>query len=289
MNCSIYSTEGYRGMALLCTAAEIETLYARHCTADLDPPSPSTSITVSKNAPRPSVRLGEYVNSTIIEIVFEKKRYESMIVNKRANGKEPNLYVHVPSRLTGGRKRYIHFKPQHGCSKSFRNCVLHKIIDIVMSWKSPSDPDRWCESSLDIWKDWIVAALRFPSLKMRSKPVIHENVSSYPIRDNSIIIPLHELFLGGPTEVPSIHIRRARNTKNGRPRLLITFPGAIFADNKIRQKSMKFRFDRDNKWIRVIERYVKAAVYTCKTIEDARVWYMKGDFVHRINQLCETN
>ena len=274
-------------MALLCTAAEINRLLARHCTADLDPPSPSTSPTISKNAPRPSVRVEKYANSTIMEIVFEKKMYESMVVNKRANGKDPDLYVHVPSQLPGGRKRYIHFKPRYGSGELFRDFVVDQITEIVMTWKSPSDSDRWCESSLNIWKDWIVDGLRFVSLKMRSKPVTHENVSSHPTCDTSISIPLHELFLGGPTEVPAICIRRARNTKSGRPYLFITFPGAIFADNKIRRKSMKFRFGRDNKWTRVIERYVKAAVYNCKTIEDVRVWYAKGGFVHRINLLWE--
>ena len=279
--------EEYRGMALLCTAAEIETLITQHHTTDVDKTNnPSKSITVSKNTPATSVRVKKNVNSTMIEIDFEKGMYASMVVNKRVNGKGSNLFVYVPFQLTGGRKRYIHFTPRYGSGELFRDFVVDEIKTIASSWKSPSDPSRWCKSSLDIWKHRVETEWRFELLKMRSKLVEYENVSPHPAKcDFTINIPLYDLFLG--REVPAIRIRRARNTKNGRPYLLITFPGAIFADKKMRRKSMKYRFGHDSQWASFIEGYVKGAVYQWKTIEDARVWYVKSGFVHQVNRLWE--
>ena len=162
----------------------------------------------------------------------------------------------------------------------------HNPMTIASSWKSPSDPSRWCKSSLDIWKHRVETEWRFELLKMRSKLVEYENVSPHPTKcDFTINIPLYNLLLG--REVQSIRIRRARNTKNGRPYLLITFPGAIFADNKMRRKSMKSRFGRDSQWASFIEGFLKGAVYQWKTIEDARVWYVKSGFVHQVNRLWE--
>ena len=287
MSCNIYLNEEYRGMALLCTAAEIETLITQHHTTDVDKTNnPSKSITVSKNTPATSVRVKKNVNSTMIEIDFEKGMYASMVVNKRVNGKGSNLFVYVPFQLTGGRKRYIHFTPRYGSGELFRDFVVDEIKTIASSWKSPSDPSRWCKSSLDIWKHRVETEWRFELLKMRSKLVEYENVSPHPTKcDFTINIPLYNLLLG--REVQSIRIRRARNTKNGRPYLLITFPGAIFADNKMRRKSMKSRFGRDSQWASFIEGFLKGAVYQWKTIEDARVWYVKSGFVHQVNRLWE--
>ena len=280
MSCNIlHLNEEYRGMALLCTAAEIETLIAQHHTTHVHKTNPSKSITVSKNTPATSVRVKKNVNSTMIEIDFEKGMYASMVVNKRVNGKGSNLFVYVPFQLTGGRKRYIHFTPRYGSGELFRDFVVDEIKTIASSWKSPSDPSRWCKSSLNIWKHRV-------ETEWRSKSVAHENVSPHLTKcDSTINIPLDDLFLG--REVPAIRIRRARNTKNGRPYVLITFPGAMFADNKMRQKSMKSRFGRDSEWAWFIEGYVKTAVYQWKTIEDARVWYGESSFVHQANRLWE--
>ena len=164
---------------------------------------------------------------------------------------------------------------------------MDEIKRIVLSWKSPSDPNRWCESNLNIWKDRVETGWRFVLLKMRSKPMTHENVLSHLTKcDVTISIPLHKLFLG--REVAAIRIRRARNTKNGRPYLLVIFPDGIFANNKMRRKSMKSRSSHDKQWARFIEGYVKAAVHQWETIEDARVWYTgEGGFIHRANRLWE--
>ena len=271
MSCNIYLNDEYRGMALLCTAAEIETRITQHRTTGVDKTNPSKSITVSKNSQATSVRVKKNIDSTTIEIEFEKEMYASMLVKKKVNGKGSNLFVYVPCQLTGGRKRHIHFASRYGSGESFRDFVVDEIKTIASSWKSPGDSSRWYKSSLNIWKDRVETKWRFELLKMRSK--------------STISIPLDDLFLG--REVPAIRIRRARNTKNGKPYLLITFPGAIFADNKMRRKSMKPRFGHYSKWSWFIEGYVKTAVYQWKTIEDARVWYGESGFVHKAHRLWE--
>ena len=102
MSCNIYLNDEYRGMALLCTAAEIETRITQHRTTGVDKTNPSKSITASKNSQATSVRVKKNINSTTIEIEFEKEMYASMLVKKKVNGKGSNLFVYVTFQVTGG-------------------------------------------------------------------------------------------------------------------------------------------------------------------------------------------
>ena len=285
--CFYYQDKG-PSLGLLCKATATEAV--GKTTPAVNNESISTkAIGVSQNSPKPSVTVDEGPDSTIIDITFVTEMYGRLIVNKRPNGKGSNLYIYLPIRLTGGRRRYIHFKARYGSGKLFRRFVVDQMKRFILSWRFPSDAHRWCESNLDGLKSQMESVWRHKLLDLSKKRSISAENESLTARvarrDTTISIPLHGFFL--EREVPAIRIRQAYKYKHGTPHLLISFPGAIFTDNKTRRKSMKTKFGHDKQWSKFVEEYVKAAVCEWETLEDARVWFRDNDFVRQINQLWD--
>ena len=227
------------------------------------------------------VKVAENSDSTRIEITFRTGERGRFIVNKRKRGKGFSLYVYVSSGLTGGRHRYVYLKIQYGCGDLFQRFVEDQVKKCVSAWKSRGDAQRWCESNLDSFKQWVETGWQLK----RSRSTRDEIPPIRPARrDTTVSIPLYRFLLEG--QVPAIRITYAWHRKT-RPYLLVCFPGVIFVDKKMRKKSMKSRFGHDKQWFQFVEGYVRTAVNQWKTLEDARIWYRDSRFEFWTGRLWE--
>ena len=135
---------------------------------------------------------------TMINIVFPKGIHERLVINSRSSGKDVTLYIYVSSKLTGSRRRYIHFKNQYGSGVSCRNFITEQLNQCASTWKSHDTTQRWCEDYLDGLKIKIESGWEYHLKKLPKNVQDHQEmkkVCRYAIRqarrDTTVSISLH--------------------------------------------------------------------------------------------------
>ena len=225
-----------------------------------------------------------------IHIRFPKETHERLVINKRSNGKNFSLYIYVPSKLTGSKCQYIHFKNQYGTGMLFREFIINKLKQAVSTWDSHKDAEHWCVTHLANLKTQLESAWEYelehlaqpPRKRQKSTADIQVSVRNAR-KPGTISIPLRGFVMKG--EVPVIRIRQAK--KRDRLFLQMSLPGVIFNDNKTRRVSLRARFGHNARWAQFVKKYMISMVSTWDTLDDIQKWFFDRTFVCRINRLWE--